>query len=224
MNTFEEIAKSISENIKGWCGANGASLLPVGYMVAAAQGGDHLEIGSLWGASAIMAALVKKQYGFDGKIYCVDPMEYKRHEPCSRRANNVTPERAKDMPNVFMRNIEAFGVSDVVTLIQKPSQPFPEELTGKRFSTVFIDGWHYGNTPTMDVRIASDSANDLILLDDAPLEYYPAVERAFRELVRDKRWIMQRTFDRSVLFRRRQSVNNIWWHTAETMTPEEVRL
>src|SRR5574342_461649 len=37
-----------------------------------AGNGDHLEIGSLFGGSAILSALVKKNFSLQGNIYCID--------------------------------------------------------------------------------------------------------------------------------------------------------
>lgn len=219
---IKDTAREISETIDGWCGAHGASLIPVGYMVSNGKG-NHLEIGSLWGASAIMAAKVQELKYPDAKVYCVDPMEYKWHEPCSRRAGNVTPERAKIMRDVFLSNINKMGVADRIVLINKKSQPVPEEVKAVRFSTVFIDGWHYGNTPLMDAKSSSDMAEDFILLDDTPLPYYPSIERAFRWMVSNKKWLMVDKYDRSVLFMKRPKISNIWSHTAKPIDPTHVR-
>ena len=35
--------------------------------------GDHLEIGTMWGGTAIIAALVKKNNGFKGQVIVIDP-------------------------------------------------------------------------------------------------------------------------------------------------------
>ena len=42
-----------------------------------AKHGDHVEIGTFYGHSAILVAAAKKEFGMHGKVYCVDPWHYR---------------------------------------------------------------------------------------------------------------------------------------------------
>lgn len=198
----------------GWCGANGASLIMVGKMIEESENSDHLEIGSLWGASALMAALTKIENGYDGHIYCVDPMVFSLHEPCSVRGGNITSHRAEIMPDVFRKNMKMFGVENRVTLINKSSFPkLPKELTGIRFGSVFIDGFHYGDAPLQDAKNALEVSDKFILLDDV-LPYYPDVYSAFSYLAGVRDWYIISLSERSALFRKETNVENIFDYTS----------
>lgn len=43
--------------------------------------GDHVEIGTLHGASAIAVALAKKMAGVPGEVYCIDPLDGRPDNP-----------------------------------------------------------------------------------------------------------------------------------------------
>lgn len=182
---YLELSKYIHDNIIGWCGAGGRSLKHVGW--SSSRNGNHLEIGSLFGASAIMAAMSKKLSNVDGIVYCIDPMDFDNHEPCSIRGGNITEEIALLMPEMFHDNVKKFGVEDRIVLIREKSDPFPAFFDGIEFSSCFIDGWHYGETPTNDTISCANIVDGVIILDDC-MSYYPSVMKAFRHLVSMVDW------------------------------------
>jgi hypothetical protein len=98
--------------------------------IAKAGNGDHLEIGTLYGGSAILAAMTKQKFGLDGKVYCVDPLTGYYDEP-----------RPGMVDRVF-GNMKTCHVEDRIILTEAKSFPFPEALAGQKFVTSFIDGDH----------------------------------------------------------------------------------
>jgi len=181
-----DIAEKVVKEIEGRAADGGISLPFVAAMVANAPDGDHVEIGSLFGASAIAAALMKKELGHEGKVYCVDP--YNAEE----RAKNVIIDPAQQhllsgTPEALMANAEKFGVE--LTLIQKKSDPWPEELETNMFVTAYIDGAHGGEAPWRDFENLRGRVTNYIGADNYE-EEYPAVVKAFHDAMDTIDWFL----------------------------------
>lgn len=186
----------------GWCGAGGSSLPHVAAVVGEGTG-DHLEIGSLWGASAGAAALAMEQANRPGMVWCIDPMEFGRHEPGVVDPGFLTKPMAESMVGIFWRNMRSLGVEHRVALLRTPSRPWP--LGDMSFGTAFIDGWHYGSAPWEDVKNALSRVSTFIMLDDI-IEEYASVMSAFYRLCKHPDWFLQYKRDRVAVFRRRKKV------------------
>ena len=120
--------------------------------------GDHLEIGSMWGGTAILAAYVKRIYGLSGSIVCIDPF-------CDPDGMHGTPNAA-----IFWDNVKRAGVSSKIELVQAYSNPWPL-LPDKRFTSALIDGEHMGEGPLLDWQNASSVTDIGIAIHDvAPYE------------------------------------------------------
>ena len=194
----------------GWPGANGRSLRAVGGLVAEICGdGDHVEIGSLFGASALVAYRTKVELKRNGNIYCIDPMIFDEHEYCVRIDGNDSRKLLlENQHQIFCDNTRT---CDGIKLIRKRSNPWP--LPGdQRFATAFIDGWHYGDGPLNDAKTLVEIVDNAILLDDA-IPNYPDVYRAFLYLCSHPNWFLQDKLDRCALFIRRKG-------TIKTFTTE----
>lgn len=105
--------------------------------VAQAGDGDHLEIGSMWGGTAIAAAKAKIDAGHTGNILCVDSFIGSDGE-----WGTATPE-------IFWANVQAAGVRKRVHLRVESSSPWPF-LPRKRFVSALIDGDHGAPWPQTD--------------------------------------------------------------------------
>ena len=69
-----DIAGRVTNEIgaRGGRAADGGISLPFLISMAQMAGpGDHVDIGTLYGASAIGVALMKKELEIDGKVYCI---------------------------------------------------------------------------------------------------------------------------------------------------------
>ena len=179
-----EVAKNVVENIEGRSADQGISLPVIGSTVALAGDGDHLDLGSLFGSSAIVAALVKKELKIGGKVICLDP--YIPRDP-SISAGNMPPELLDGNPEALMKNAERFGVE--LTLIQEKSQPWPKKLKDAKFSSALIDGDHIEDTPWLDFQEVSKRCDGYILIDNFE-EGYPDVMSAIQKAMESPDWFL----------------------------------
>lgn len=176
----------IVRKMNGQNGSKIATLQDVAAVVSKCSG-DHLEIGSFYGASAIVAVLAKRKAGQAGNVYCVDPFGYDRQEDVAIINMKMTPSQGDDIVNQFHANLKLFGVRDRVTLVQKPSHPWPDEIKGMRFDSVLIDGWHYDETPLQDAQNAVLVADKYIILDDVIVRY-PSIVEAYEFILGTGEW------------------------------------
>ena len=172
--------------LRGWPGAAGQSLDAVEHLVSMYGGdGDHLEIGSLFGASAIVAARTKLSKHQNGKVVCIDPMLTDEQEPYFH-VEGMTPVEKLFFDNqelIFRESTKPFSN---IEFVRARSQPWPLDPS-KRFTTAFIDGWHYEDGPLMDAKIVAKITDVAILLDDVG-PHYPDVYKAFKYLVGHPKW------------------------------------
>lgn len=127
--------------------------------------GDYLEIGSYFGGTAILAHLVKKAWGLDGKIICVDPFD-----PAYpwRRDVETGVEASKE---VFLSNCEKFRVP--VELIQKRSDEVDWGAVKKKYNvqSVLIDGDHTKAGFEADLKVVRKLLPLYIAIDDVAGRY-----------------------------------------------------
>ena len=145
--------------------------------VAKAGGGNHLEIGTLFGGSAIAVALLKEELNQTGIIVCIDPLDgYYSGEDISSVL--ISPE------TLFM-NIEDFDVGNRILVMQSTSQDFVN--LGMIFSTAYIDGDHKNGVPLHDWKRVRDFTSGYIIFDNWD-DKHPDVQEACREADSDIEW------------------------------------
>ncbi len=137
--------------------------------------GDHCEIGSMWGGTAIIAAWAKQDVGEGGQVACIDPFtdDYGEGKPDEHK---------------FWENIDDAGFRDRVELHVGQSAPWPFPQ-GRRFSTVLIDGNHKAPWPETDWESAR-CVTDTILLHDVNW-HEPAVARLHKRVEAEKEWTVR---------------------------------
>ena len=113
--------------------------------------GDHLEIGTMWGGSAFLAALAKMQQGAKGKVVVIDPF-------CDSDGAHGQPSA-----DIFWSNAEKLGVTEYLELVEEYSHPWP--LKDRHFATALIDGNHNAPWPQRDWDNVSKCA-DVVLIHD----------------------------------------------------------
>lgn len=178
--TAVKIAMKVAKEIKGRAADNGIALPFVAAMVEAAPDGDHIDIGSLYGASAIAAALMKKELGHKGKIYCIDPYDDTEREAKVYRTAAITDDQLCGSPEELMENAEHFDVE--LEFIRKPSHPWPEELKDNTFVTAYIDGDHLGDGPWNDFENLRGRVTDYIGCDNYEEEYADVVHAMWKAM------------------------------------------
>jgi hypothetical protein len=167
-----EIASDVVKNIKGRAADGGMSLPFIAAMVESGPDGDHVDIGTLFGASAITAALMKKHLGHKGKVYCIDPYDDEE------RAKHVIPmnmpeELLSGSEEELMDNAKLFEVE--LTLIKEVSDPWPKKLDTAVFATAYIDGDHRAPIVWNDFENVRSRTTDYIGFDNFEEEYADVV-------------------------------------------------
>lgn len=154
--------------------------------VLRAGGGNHLEIGTLFGGSAIPVALAKKKYNQSGMVVCVDPLNgyYQDRFPGPSMIDGncgvaVTPE-------TLFENIETFGVADRVLVLRSKSEAIAN-LIDMKFTTAYIDGDHWGDAPLNDWLLVKDITSRYVIFDNHD-EAHPEVLYACGFADRDPDW------------------------------------
>ena len=158
---------------------NGISLPWVCQIAINAGPGDHLEIGTSFGASAIAVALAKKAAGLPGKVYCIDPYKkirtYVHHTKGGTTANISTARR----------NIKKAEVD--ISIIRAPSYPFPEKLEDHKFVSAYIDGNHTADWPKNDIAECKKRVQHFIGIDNYE-EGYPDIMTAVHDAIQERDW------------------------------------
>ena len=182
-----EISDVLAKN-GGRAADDGISLPFLGSMVYLAGDGDHVDIGTLYGASAIMAARIKERFGLKGTVYAIDP-----YDPVLRE-DQAGPQpgmqgKLSATPEEFWKNVEEFGLKDRIRLIQKKSHPWPEELKDNVFASAYIDGYHQGTGPWDDFLSLRGRVTKYMGCDNYE-EEYPDVVDAMMKAANTEDWFL----------------------------------
>lgn len=154
-----------------------------------------LEVGSWAGGSAVTLGLALKKYTDGGRLICVDP--WRPYFDLSRNQEEVYQRmdraaREGSILNLFLHNIRACGLEDIVIPMRGQSREILPLLKQEAFHLVFIDGSHSYE----DVRIDLEGARRLVRdrgilcgddlevqLRDCPLDYTRAMAAEDRDYV-----------------------------------------
>lgn len=151
------IAERIHEELIGRAAVNVDDLVTLSkYLVP----GDHLEIGTLFGCSAIFAALVKNS----GTVTCIDPLDgyYMSNDRLASEKDltGFTPSL-----ELLQENAAHFEVE--LKVVQALSDPWP--LGDAQFATAFIDGDHWDDGPRNDWNNVKDRVSHYVIFHDWPI-------------------------------------------------------
>lgn len=175
-----EIAQKVAKGLDqrgGRAADSGISLPFLVSMAWLAGDGDHVDIGSLYGASAIAVALMKKQTGLKGDVYCIDSYDQETRDKIVKPSEGLTTP-VSATPEELLANAEYFGVE--LKLIQKPSHPWPEELKDNIFVSAYIDGDHLGDGPMNDFENLRGRVTGYIGTDNFEEEYADVVSMVLK--------------------------------------------
>ena len=121
--------------------------------------GDHLEIGTLFGGSAIATAMLKVRHGFSGQVFCIDPWDWNLLTSTMQEHCVCPPS-----PEIVMANAQLFGVADRVRVFKGKSNPLPGFQAN--FSTAYIDGDHTHKAVSADWYSVFPLVSKAVLFDD----------------------------------------------------------
>ena len=123
--------------------------------------GDHVEIGTLWGGSAIIAALAKRDADRSEMVITIDSMDTKFWLEGDPMGLGIpTLDKVID-------NFNFFNVMNEIVLMAAKSFPWPLPLSN-RFGTAFIDGDHHTDSVRQDFYSAGAIAPILLFHDYDP--------------------------------------------------------
>ena len=158
----QRIKYEVEQKIRGRYTMGGHNAGCISFCVAMCPG-DHVEIGTLHGGSAIVAALAKKEAGMPGMIYAIDPFGW---------AEGQTQEGPVPSPELVMSNAKLFGVEDRIVVFEQKHPPLPDELEDMEFDTAFIDGDHFYDAARDDWDNLKNRVRKYILFHDITLGKY----------------------------------------------------
>jgi len=149
-----------------------------------ARAGDHVEIGCLWGATAILAALAKKQAGAEGHVYTIDKMSGGYWQTGDTGYYNRIPTR-----KTVAQNLERTGTQHDITIVEAMSDPWPLPETAKP-STVLIDGSHSYEGCKTDWLNVRKLEPEFVMFHDYGSGRHPGVQKAVDEILKnDREWV-----------------------------------
>jgi len=172
-NELSNIVEIVKRDITGRIADEQNNTLYMLETLIMAGGGDHLEIGTLFGGSAIAAALTKQRYKLEGDIYCIDPLD--------GYYGTGVKDQCDLVPSVeiFMKNLRDFKVEGIVYGVPEKSHPFPNVLARNTFTTAYIDGDHWGTGPMNDWWNVKDRVKNFVVFDNADVRH-PAILETIR--------------------------------------------
>lgn len=156
--------------------------------VEKAGDGHHVEIGTLFGGSAIAVALLKEALGYSGMVVCIDPLDgyYSQYAP---RADQIDTQSGYPVTkDTLVDNLQMFGVENKVVIIQKRSEDVI--LDGWEFVTAYIDGDHIGDAPYRDWKLVKDVTTKYIVFDNYD-DIHPDVRSSCAKALQHPLWDLQ---------------------------------
>jgi hypothetical protein len=135
--------------------------------------GDHLEVGTLYGASAILAAMTKKKYGLKGAVWCVDPFVDADIDPSIKELTDYKVSLVR-----VLNNASTMGVNVIPKKV-----PFSEyDIEGVKFASAYIDGDHTYEGVKHDWEKAAPHVDSVVMFDDYNDPRFPGVQKFIDEL------------------------------------------
>lgn len=147
------------------------------YFLSVAGMGDHIEIGTAWGGTAILAAMANPHP--TRHVYTIDPLE---NPPGFSRIDSY----------IIRQNFKVLRFSHMITFYHQRHPPLPAELEDKRFATAFIDGSHFYDDVLADWENLRGRVDEFIIFHDVNGN---AVQKVFRMAQEDPDWELAYEYD-----------------------------
>lgn len=199
MSGYRNLVDYVNKRLIGRVALNGDDQAELLCQVTAVPG-LHLEVGCLWGGTAILAALAKREAHAPGHILSIDFM-------LGGFWDTEDPEiNKRPHPQDVYMNAIRFGVEGMISVLRCSSYPWPfsEHL---KPATALIDGDHSYNGCKRDWESLKDITEKTLIFHDYH-PYYPGVQRVVDELVKpDPAWEATHHVGRMIVFERNNAVS-----------------
>lgn len=178
MTLYDEVTKGLVHGRLALFSEMEASAL---YQLIADHSGDHVEIGTLWGATAVLAGLAKVRSKRKGLVYTIDFMRGGFWD-----SGDPLHGRQKPTARAVCENIRAFGLQGRVVPVRAASFLFP--LPGVQPATALIDAGHEYEPCLRDWQSLAPITAKVIAFHDYDGNH-PGVKRVVDEVARKaKEW------------------------------------
>lgn len=162
----------------------------------AAIPGDYIEIGTLWGGTALIAGLAKEDSGTLGDVYTIDRMRggwWDTQDPIVKR-----PPTPRDV----LANLARYKVAYRTHVIMSESHPWPLPASIEP-TVIFIDGDHSREGCLQDWHNAKTRARYFVLFHDYASSKHPGVQSAVDAgVITDPDWQHVKTVGTIAVFSR----------------------
>lgn len=181
---YLEIAGRVRACITGRIADSDENLARLCRYAVSAGNGDYLEIGTLFGGSAIAVALAKKEAGLTGKVYCIDPLDGYYIGAINDRGRDISEliDISGYTPSleILESNADKLGVK--LEIIQQKSHPFPKQAK-RNYVMAYIDGDHWNDAPLNDWLNVRRIVTKYIVFDNVDRQH-PSVSLAVIQAMR----------------------------------------
>lgn len=199
MRSYRDLVKYVNNRLIGRVALNGDDQAELLCNVTSVPG-LHLEIGCLWGGTAILAALAKREADAPGHVLSIDFM-------LGGFWDTEDPEiHKRPAPQDWMMNAIRFGVEGMISVLRCPSHPWPLSKYVRPMTTL-IDGDHSYEGCKRDYLNVKDITQKFLIFHDYH-QYYPGVRKVVDQMARkDIQWREYAHVDRLIVFERNHAVS-----------------
>lgn len=148
--------------------------------------GNYLEIGTLFGGSAIPVALLKNELLQRGLVFCVDPLDGYYRKYASREDMMDLQSRTPVTVQTLFNNIAKFNVGNRIVVLREYSTSLAEFIDMK-FAVSYIDGDHRGGVPLRDWNLIKNITTKFVVFDNCA-DTHPDVHLACKAANDEKNW------------------------------------
>jgi len=187
---------ALSDNIRGMINHRaGEELFSLAYMQSLS--GDVVEVGSFQGKSTFFLGHAVEQ-SKNGKMYAVDHF---RGNIGKEHFYKVEKGDLSDLELGFRRNIKNAGLSEVVTLINKPNHEAVADIADGTVRFLYIDGDHTakGVQRDLDLFTSKLKAGAIIAFDDYDNVNFGGLVRVVNEFISKSKCKRKYLIDRTLI-------------------------
>jgi predicted O-methyltransferase YrrM len=182
-----DVARRIEETINGGAGCLPEDSALLAEIALRAGSSDHLELGTLFGSTAIVVAATKKAFDLDGDVYCIDNFSY-------------LSGKFQVGPEVVMENAKLFDVADRIKVLVGDTYPLPPDITERHFGSAYIDAAHdYGNC-RQDWYSVKD-ISDVVVFHDYDLSHMGVVSTVRNAMQEPGWWLVHLSHHTAIMER-----------------------